>query len=682
MKDKDAINWKILAPHEREGETADALLLRLHYSEDIPDEVRAEARKAGQYFAAACGAINKPEARRRIKEAFDALRADGRRVSEHVADAEGFELAGGDGAAQEADLNDGPKTGYTEAEGAEAIDMVEEQLRNEKRERKRREKQAKARRDAGFEFDEADGRDVYAAYEAWAGDRIDRRTAETLTGPCPNCGGKNRFECGTKDGRRLIVCRQCKPGRRNPDAFKRIMEVLGFGARAAQAVPVPVQAQEGRFPLEGIRGPDMEGLRHICKNWTIGLRWNKRTRQIEISRWKGDRYRQITPLIRDTLIEHIRTRCTNAKGKDVRFNSRTDFVRAARALAGEKQIDPILARIESLPEWDKKPRLDSFLDKMFGAGTDHLTVWASRYIFVGVIQRARRPGCELQEIPLLVGPQGVGKTTHLQGAVPTGERHETWVKQGLHFDPDPKKMHYQVKRAAIVEWAETRGVKYLDLEALKSWLTTSFDTVDEKFEDALEYPRRFIVVGTANPDDGNLPNDDGGNRRYVVVSCPERIEGAKEWLRKNRDQLWAEALYRFNDPAEKLRANLPDALAEAQAARNEEYRETDPIEESLALELERKGGEPFQLTEAAEWAGLARTDKDGAEIPLDMKTKKRLGRALRNLGYENKRRRGEATRWVRTPYAHRTHTVRTPSDDSSNSMPYNDVHPAHPTCPF
>lgn len=658
---KQPIKWELLAPYEREGETADALLLRLHYSNDIPDEVRAEARKAGQYFAAACGAINKPEARRRIKEAFDALRADGRRVSKHVAEAEGIALAGGDGAAQEAELADGPKRGYTEAEGAEAADLLEAQLAKERRERERRE-----RRRAEGDFDEADGRDVYAAYEAWAGDRIQRRTADTLTGPCPNCDGEDRFECGTKDGRRLIVCRGCEPGRRNPDAFKRIMEVLGFEARAAQAVPVPVQAQEGRFPLKGIRGPDMEGLRHICKNWTIGLRWNMRTRQIEISRWKGDKYRQITPLIRDTLIEHIRTRCTNAKGKDVRFNSKTEFVRAARALSSEKQVDPILARIESLPEWDKEARLDSFLDKMFGAGTDPLTVWASRYIFVGVIQRARRPGCELQQIPLLVGPQGVGKTTHLQGAVPTGERHETWVKQGLHFDPDPKKMHYQVKRAAIVEWAETRGVKYLDLEALKSWLTTSFDTVDEKFEDALEYPRRFIVVGTANPDDGNLPNDDGGNRRYVVVACPERIEGAKEWLRKNRNQLWAEALYRY-ESEERLRANLPDALANAQAARNEEYRETDPIEEPLAVQLERMGGEPFQLVDAAEWAGLARVDKYDEPIPLDMKTKKRLGRALRNLGFESKVI-DRSKRWVRNPSATRLQPVRNPYNVSSNPL--------------
>ena len=58
--------------------------------------------------------------------------------------------------------------------------------------------------------------------DAWP--NLNRRGREWV-GPCPSCGGTDRFWV-KQDGR--IGCRGCNPGKDNPDAYRAIMEALGF----------------------------------------------------------------------------------------------------------------------------------------------------------------------------------------------------------------------------------------------------------------------------------------------------------------------------------------------------------------------------------------------------------------------------------------------------------------------
>ena len=64
-----------------------------------------------------------------------------------------------------------------------------------------------------------------------------------LKGPCPVCGGKDRFSVkkDARDGSGLVYCRHCDPGQRNPAAFKAIMEAAGFSLdpRAPRRPPKP-----------------------------------------------------------------------------------------------------------------------------------------------------------------------------------------------------------------------------------------------------------------------------------------------------------------------------------------------------------------------------------------------------------------------------------------------------------
>ena len=82
-----------------------------------------------------------------------------------------------------------------------------------------------------------------------------------------------------------------------------------------------------------------------------------------------------------------------------------------------RERDPLLDWLEGLKAWDGKRRVDSVLEKLFGS-TGKLAEWCSRFLFLGIVERATNPGAKLDEVPVLIGPQGVGKSSLLENVLP------------------------------------------------------------------------------------------------------------------------------------------------------------------------------------------------------------------------------------------------------------------------
>ena len=55
----------------------------------------------------------------------------------------------------------------------------------------------------------------------------------------------------------------------------------------------------------------------------------------------------------------------------------------------------------------------------------------------------------------------------------------------------------------------------------------------------MTYPRQCVMIGTTN--DTDYLRDATGNRRFWPIKC-EFVD--LEWLKENREQIWAEAAYR------------------------------------------------------------------------------------------------------------------------------------------
>ena len=65
---------------------------------------------------------------------------------------------------------------------------------------------------------------------------------------------------------------------------------------------------------------------------------------------------------------------------------------------------------------------------LFGAEDTERNRWAGRYIPIGAIQRTFDPGCKLDEILVLVGEQGSGKSTYVRQIPPRGGLLFGWIE--------------------------------------------------------------------------------------------------------------------------------------------------------------------------------------------------------------------------------------------------------------
>ena len=115
------------------------------------------------------------------------------------------------------------------------------------------------------------------------------------------------------------------------------------------------------------------------------------------------------------------------------------FADCLEAMLYGRETDPLLEYFESLPEVTGRNILPNALATCMNVteGYEGLARWASQYMFLGVVWRTFKPGTKLDEIPILVGPGGIGKSTFPALAVP--QDIPGLYGSGLELSPNPPK---------------------------------------------------------------------------------------------------------------------------------------------------------------------------------------------------------------------------------------------------
>lgn len=222
---------------------------------------------------------------------------------------------------------------------------------------------------------------------------------------------------------------------------------------------------------------------------------------------------------------------------NITFTSK-DIHDAVITVATERSYHPIKQMLKNLPKWDKKPRVDTLFIDYLGAEDNIYVKEATRKTLVAAIRRVKEPGCKFDYVPILVGPQGIGKSTLCKQL--GGE----WHCDSLSFHDLKDKTGYEkIQGSWIVEFSELVGLNKSDLNIVKNFLTSTTDKYRGAYQSTTkERKRQNIFIGTTNAQDGFL-SDTTGNRRF----WPIKVEGADKTPfdldKKTIQQIWAEALY-------------------------------------------------------------------------------------------------------------------------------------------
>lgn len=258
----------------------------------------------------------------------------------------------------------------------------------------------------------------------------------------------------------------------------------------------------------------------------------------------------------------------------------------------ERPYHPVKECINAL-QWDGKSRIKDFLTFALQCEDKPYIKEVSRLIFAGGIHRIYNPGCKFDNVPVLIGSQGEGKSTIVRWlALEDGFYSEISTIEG-------KEGMEALSGKWICELSELMAVsRTKEVEAVKSFLSRQTDHFRRAFERrTTDFPRQNIFIGTTNKE--QFLKDKSGNRRWLPVKVNSngydifnRQNEIKEYIR----QCWAEAKELY-DNGELLPypdyALINEIKTEQDAALEEDYRvgmiksylDTKRIDEVCILDL-------------------------------------------------------------------------------------------------
>ena len=221
----------------------------------------------------------------------------------------------------------------------------------------------------------------------------------------------------------------------------------------------------------------------------------------------------------------------------VPFSSRNHDV-AFTKVADDRRFHPIRDYLNSLPEWDGVPRVETLLINCLQAEDTPYVRTVTRKTLAAAVARIYRPGIKYDSILVLDGAQEIGKSTLFKDLVGDEFYSDTLSLTDMNDKSGAEKL----QGFWIVEIGELAGMKKADIEKVKAFLSTDDDKYRPSYGKTVEsHPRQCIIIASVNGERGYL-RDITGNRRFWIVKLKQQ-EQKKRWnfSKQERDQIWAEA---------------------------------------------------------------------------------------------------------------------------------------------
>ncbi|MEL7586634.1 MAG: virulence-associated E family protein [Prolixibacteraceae bacterium] len=240
-------------------------------------------------------------------------------------------------------------------------------------------------------------------------------------------------------------------------------------------------------------------------------------------------------------------------------------IKDAMDLTTEKNaFHPVKDYLSSL-EWDGECRVDTLFIEYLGAADDEYVRAVTRKTLVAAVARIFVPGIKFDYVPILIGKQGIGKSTIIK------KLGQQWYSDSFGTIQG-KEAFEQIQGVWLLEMGELAGLKKAEMETVKHFISKQEDRYRVAYGRRTEnFPRQCVFIGTTN--ENNFLRDYTGNRRFWPIDTHETevVRSLfKDFTQSEIDQTWAEAVYLFKagEPLY-LSKEIEKLAAEQQAEHNE-----------------------------------------------------------------------------------------------------------------
>jgi len=283
-------------------------------------------------------------------------------------------------------------------------------------------------------------------------------------------------------------------------------------------------------------------------------------------------------------------------------------------------------------KWDGLPRLAHWLHLYLGAEQSEYAALAGAKYLIGAVAKVMRAPVKVENVLILEGPQGAGKSSALKAMF------QPWFTDAA-FEIGSTDGYQIIRGMWGVELAELDGFNRAESSKSKGFFSRETDRYRSPYgRKPVNVHRQCVFAGSVNH--ATYLKDDTGNRRYMPVTVGF-ID--VEELRRDRDQLWAEALAEYEQGTVwHVRAAEAAFFAEEQDARYI----GDAYEDRIRhwLDAPDEGGvKPGEVT-----SGQILMKALGLEVSKwTLAEQQRVGRIMARIGWPRRKKGGRADReWV------------------------------------
>lgn len=292
---------------------------------------------------------------------------------------------------------------------------------------------------------------------------------------------------------------------------------------------------------------------------------------------------------------------------------------AVQAAMQQNAFHPIRNYLNGLV-WDGEQRAERLFVDVFGAENDEYTRAVTRKWLTGAVSRVMRPGCKFDNMIVLVGAQGIGKSYmgKLLGKDWYSDTFNTF--QG-------KESYEQLNGVWIIEMGELSAMKRAEVEGIKLFISKQEDTYRAAYaRHTKENKRQCVFYGTTNDDD--FLRDRTGNRRFWPIRCNvhKPSKSVFDLTPADIDMIWAE-VKAWYDEGESL--YLDAQMTEKAAEVQQTYTEDDPRIGEIEQYLDR----PVPTN----WYSMSKEDRRNyiqGYLKADGSTMRRTFICSSEIGYE------------------------------------------------
>jgi hypothetical protein len=303
--------------------------------------------------------------------------------------------------------------------------------------------------------------------------------------------------------------------------------------------------RQRRAECDGIPVQDITQALDLMEQWLVDVRYNTRMNALEILRCPefqedgtAGAIGEFPRLWSDNDLAQVRFMVAE-QGYLVGNELAQD---AMRAWMIRNQSDPVRDWFETL-EWDGTLRLPNMPRDVLGVEVDDANRKYVEQVFwkwmLAAVRRTYRPGIKADNMLVLEGPQGIGKSTLLRtlATLPCGDYFSDQANWHMLGDKDSR---VDACWPLVLEMAELTGMRNREVETFKAFVSA------QSFLGRLPYGRsptqvhrHGVMAGTTNEKEYLT---DTQNRRLWPLGCNGMIK--LDVVKRNLEQYWAEAVFR------------------------------------------------------------------------------------------------------------------------------------------